>query len=384
MSKKVLIGIGTRPEAIKMASVISGLHESDLDCKVLNTGQHADLMQPIFDLFNIAPDYELEVMEKSQTLASVTEKILRGTTNILEKYQPDVVCVQGDTTTCFTVALAAFYVGIPIAHVEAGLRSWNLQSPWPEEANRKLTDAIASLHFAPTENSMVNLIQDGASKSTISITGNTGIDALLKANEMIDSNGYLQDKLLESQPYIDENVKTILVTMHRRENIGKNISNICEAIKNLNETNPNINFVIPIHPNPRVNENVLRELSNQDGIHLIKPQGYLEFLNIMKNSYLIMTDSGGVQEEAPSLNKPVLVARDTTERPEGIDAGCATLVGTDTFDIVKEVQSFLDDNHRYNKSAAAPNPYGDGKASERIVKGIDTYFDVAGSLRFNA
>ncbi len=356
-----------------MAPVILALKETGFVVEVLNTGQHGDLMQPVLDIFHLEIDHQLCVMESNSTLSGLTQRILEGASDILTRYNPDIVFVHGDTTTCLSVALAAFYENIPIVHVEAGLRSGRLDSPWPEEANRRLTDAISSIHIAPTNTAKDNLMRENINPDSIFVTGNTGVDAFIKADSMIESGVEVKTRLNDKHSYLQNYHRNILITIHRRENIGKNLRNICEAVRIIKDKNPDVGFVIPVHPNPSVKSIIKNELDGILGIKLIKPQGYLDFIYLVRNSYLVLTDSGGVQEEAPSLNKPVLVLRDTTERPEGIDSGCSFLVGTESNNIITGVQEFLEDEEKYNLACNSINPYGDGKSTVRIINIIRDY-----------
>lgn len=361
-----------------MAPVISGLKETSFEIEILNTGQHGDLMRSVIETFGLEIDYELNVMRKKSNLSGLTERIMVGASDIMRNARPDMVLVHGDTTTCLSVALCSLYEKIPLAHVEAGLRSGDLNSPWPEEANRRLTDAISSIHFAPTEIAKTNLLKENIDAQSIHVTGNTGIDAFLKAHNMIESNFSTKNRLRLKHNYLRDDAYNILVTVHRRENIGNNLREICKAIRIIKDCNPNVSFVVTVHPNPGVTEIIGQELTGVDGIKLIPPQDYLDFIYLLENSYMLLTDSGGVQEEAPSISKPVLVLRDTTERPEGIASGCAVLVGTKQTEIVRLVQEFLDDKEKYQLACSSINPYGDGKASDRIKNVICEYMNESG------
>lgn len=365
---RIVVIFGTRPEAIKLCPVVLALKSNQaFDCKVCVTGQHREMLQQVLDVFGVIPDTDFALMRPNQTLGVLTSRAIAAIDKYLAAEKPDVVMVQGDTTTVFAAALAAFYHHIPVAHVEAGLRTWNMESPWPEEANRVLTTRLAKWHFCPTENNKVNLLKEGVSESSIFITGNTVIDALLKARGMVQENpppiAELPSGLMASTE------RMVLITGHRRENFGEGFENICNAIRNLSERFPEVHFVYPVHLNPNVREPVERILGRRCGknVHLISPQGYLPFVALMERAYLILTDSGGVQEEAPSLGKPVLVMRDTTERPEAVAAGTVKIVGTSCAAIEKETSILLMDAAKYRHMATATNPYGDGNAVNRIV-----------------
>ena len=366
--KKVLTVFGTRPEAIKMAPLVHKLAEAEgLDAKVCVTAQHREMLDQVLDLFEIKPDFDLNIMKPGQDLYDVTGNILSGLKPVLNEFKPDVVLVHGDTTTTFSASLAAFYQQIKVGHVEAGLRTGNIYSPWPEEANRKLTGSLTNYHFAPTQLSQENLLKENVSQSDIVITGNTVIDALLWVKNKLETDKELQTQFVEKFDFLDASKKLILVTGHRRESFGGGFERICAALAEIAEQRPDVQIVYPMHLNPNVREPVNRLLSTHDNIVLIEPQDYLPFVYLMNQSYLIITDSGGVQEEAPSLGKPVLVMRDTTERPEAIEAGTVKLVGTDTSKIVSETFALLDDDALYQSMARAHNPYGDGQACGRIV-----------------
>lgn len=365
--KKVMVVFGTRPEAIKMAPLVAALKASpDVETLVAVTAQHRQMLDQVLDLFGIVPDEDLDVMQPGQTLAGLTAKILAGMTEVIARHAPDIVLVHGDTTTTFATSLAAFYNRTPIGHVEAGLRTGNLYSPWPEEANRKLTGALTTQHFAPTERSRDNLLAEGVPEASIYVTGNTVVDALLAVVEKIRDQPHLEHALASRFPFLDPNKRLVLVTGHRRENFGSGFEQICQALKAIAERG-DTQVVYPVHLNPNVQEPVNRVLSGQSSIHLIEPQDYLPFVYLMSRAHLIVTDSGGVQEEAPSLGKPVLVMRDTTERPEAVDAGTVVLVGTDSVRIVEEVSRLLNDQEAYERMSHAHNPYGDGQASTRIA-----------------
>ena len=368
MKKKISIIFGTRPEAIKLCPVVLALQkDSAFDCRVCVTGQHREMLQQVLDIFGVVPDKDLALMRPNQTLGGLTSRAIAAIDEYLNEEKPDIVMVQGDTTTVLCGALAAFYHHIPIAHVEAGLRTGNMQSPWPEEANRVLTTRLAKWHFCPTENNKANLLNEGVSEKDIYVTGNTVIDALLMAKEKVNLNPPTIDGLPEGLMASDK--RMVLITGHRRENFGNGFENICMAIRNLAERFPETHFVYPVHLNPNVREPVNRILGNHfNNVKLIEPQSYLPFVWLMNNAYFILTDSGGVQEEAPSLGKPVLVMRDTTERPEAVDARTVKLIGTEAEDIYREASKLLSDSNEYSKMAAAVNPYGDGNAVERIVE----------------
>lgn len=362
---------GTRPEAIKMAPLVKKLNSNALfQNKVCVTGQHQQMLTPILELFNILPDYNLQVMTPNQDLSELTAKILEGLRVIFKQYTPDLILVHGDTTTNLAAALSAFYHRIPIAHVEAGLRTGNLSLPWPEEANRKLSDALSNFHFAPTEQAKVNLINEGASLSSIHVTGNTVIDALYEMLDKLEKQPELVSSLQQRFSFLNPSRKMILVTGHRRESFGEGFDRICKALMIVAERFPDVDIVYPVHLNPNVQEPVNRLLGHIQNIYLIPPVEYLQFVYLMKSAYLILTDSGGIQEEAPSLGKPVLVMRDTTERPEALDAGTVKLVGTEVDLIVEHVEELLVNETLYQRMSSAQNPYGDGKASLRIVQFI--------------
>ena len=369
--KKVLIVFGTRPEAIKMAPLVKALENSDFDSRVCVTAQHREMLDQVLDIFDITPDYDLDIMKAGQDLYDVTSRVLLGMKEVLGDFAPDVVLVHGDTTTTLASALSAFYQKIPVGHVEAGLRTWNIYSPWPEEANRQITSQITAFHFAPTETSRENLLKENKRPDSIIVTGNTVIDALFMVLEKIEKDKALEQKIIEKIPFDitrTQERRLILVTGHRRENFGEGFIHICEALKRLAQNNPDVDIVYPVHLNPNVQEPVNTILSGISNVHLIKPLDYEPFIYLMSKAYLIITDSGGIQEEAPSLGKPVLVMRDTTERPEAVDAGTVKLVGTDMEKIVNEAQTLLDDEDAYRKMSMAHNPYGDGKACQRIVE----------------
>ena len=371
MTIKVLSIFGTRPEAIKMAPLVKALNSAEsIEAKVCVTAQHREMLDQVLDLFDIVPDYDLNIMKPGQNLYDVTTNILLGLKPILEEFKPDLVLVHGDTCTTLSASLAAFYQQIPVGHVEAGLRTGNLSSPWPEEGNRKLASAITKLHFAPTETSKQNLLNEATNEADIIITGNTVIDALLQVVDKVQQDEELIASLKAKFPQLDENKKLILVTGHRRESFGGGFERICEALAEIATNHPEAQVLYPMQLNPNVREPVNRILKNVDNVHLIEPQEYLPFVYLMNQAHIIVTDSGGVQEEAPSLGKPVLVMRDTTESPEAVDAGTVKLVGTDKNRIVNAVHELLTNPAEYEKMSRAHNPYGDGKACVRIVKKI--------------
>ena len=361
---KILAVFGTRPEAIKMAPVVHALRNK-VDVKVCVTAQHRQMLDQVLELFDITPDYDLDIMKPGQDLFDVTSKVLLGIKEILQSVNPDIVLVHGDTTTSMAVAMAAFYLRIPVGHVEAGLRTYDINSPFPEEFNRQLTSKITELHFAPTEISRQNLLDEMVPDSQIFVTGNTVIDALLSMVEKARIVDF-SDTLLKRMPFLKQEKsgmpRIILVTGHRRENFGLGFEEICHALSVVANENPDIHIIYPVHLNPNVREPVNRILSNLNNVHLIEPMEYLTFIKLMDLSYLILTDSGGIQEEAPSLGKPVLVMRDTTERPEAVESGTVKLVGTNKNDIVKMVNRLLTDSNFYMQMSKSHNPYGDGKA----------------------
>ena len=372
---KVLIVFGTRPEAIKMAPVVHALSDK-LNVKVCVTAQHREMLDQVLDLFDITPDYDLDIMRQGQDLFDLTSNVLNGMKQVLTKDRPDVVLVHGDTTTTMATTIAAFYLQIPVGHIEAGLRTYNLKSPFPEEFNRQLTTRIAQFHFAPTQNARQNLLNEQIDDNQIYVTGNTVIDALLLIVEKARLTNF-SDVILENMPFLQGEMKSasriILVTGHRRENFGQGFEEICQALRDIAINNPNVQIVYPVHLNPNVREPVNRILSNIDNIYLVEPMEYLFFIKLMDISYLILTDSGGIQEEAPSLGKPVLVMRNTTERPEAVDAGTVKLVGTDKNKIVKMVNQLLTDKDEYQKMSKAHNPYGEGLASRTICKVLEEF-----------
>ena len=373
--KKILIVFGTRPEAIKMAPLVKKFqkHTDIFDTKVCVTAQHREMLDQVLELFEIKPDYDLNTMKPGQDLYDITANMLLGLKDVISDFKPDIVFVHGDTTTTLAAALAAFYQKIAVGHIEAGLRTGDIYSPWPEEANRQLTTQITTYHFAPTLTSKENLLKENVKDTAVVVTGNTVIDALLLALEKIKGNLILENEIINKiqdlYPFNPKR-KIVLVTGHRRENHGQGIINICEALKEIAQKNSDIDIVYPVHLNPNVQQPVKKILSNIKNIYLIEPLQYETFIYLMDKSYIIITDSGGVQEEAPSLGKPVLVMRDTTERPEALEAGTVKLVGTDKAKIIKEAEELLHVNKAFEAMSQAHNPYGDGKACERIVNFI--------------
>ncbi len=371
MKKKILNVFGTRPEAIKMAPLMHAFSKDErFEAKVCVTAQHREMLDQVLSLFEITPDYDLNIMKTGQSLDDITTAILTGMRSILEEFQPDVVLVHGDTATTFAAALAAYYQKIPLGHVEAGLRTGNIYSPWPEEGNRKLVTAISDYHFAPTANSKENLLSENVPSEKISVTGNTVIDALLWVRDKIENDSELKANLAAHYPMIDPEKKLVLVTGHRRESFGGGFERICESLRQIAQQHADVQIIYPVHLNPNVQEPVNRLLKGVGNIHLIEPQDYLPFVYLMTQATLILTDSGGIQEEAPSLGKPVLVMRETTERPEAVDAGTVKLVGTDVNVIVREVNSLLTDADAYQRMSQAHNPYGDGQACKRILDAL--------------
>ena len=368
---KTLCIFGTRPEAIKMAPLVLALAADDrFEAKVCVTGQHREMLDQVLGLFAITPDFDLNIMKPGQDLTDVTTAILQGLKTVLSEFKPDVVLVHGDTATTFAASLAAYYQQIPVAHVEAGLRTGNLYSPWPEEGNRKLTGALAQLNFAPTDTSRANLLHEGIDPSNIIVTGNTVIDALLDVVKRLDQDPALLAQASAPAEFLDPSRKLILVTGHRRESFGDGFERICHALIEVAQQHPEVDIVYPVHLNPNVREPVNRLLNGIGNIYLIAPLDYLPFVHIMSRAHIILTDSGGIQEEAPSLGKPVLVMRDTTERPEAVSAGTVKLVGTNTVDIVRELNRLLQDAAAYQAMSYAHNPYGDGNACQRILEAL--------------
>lgn len=365
---KVLTVFGTRPEAIKMAPVVAALAaEESIDARVCVTAQHREMLDQVLALFGIRPDFDLDLMKPGQDLTDITCGVLSGLRKVFADYRPDRVLVHGDTSTTMAASIAAFYHRIPVGHVEAGLRTGNLYAPWPEEANRKVTGVFADLHFAPTEGSRDNLLREGVDPASIRITGNTVIDALLDVAHRLDVDEGLRSSCAEQFPFLDDARRLVLVTGHRRENFGEGFERICRGLAEIARRD-DVQVVYPVHLNPNVRKPVNAILAGIDNVHLIEPLDYLPFVYLMKNASIIITDSGGVQEEAPSLGKPVLVMREVTERPEAVSAGTVRLIGTDTARMVQETRRLLDDPAEYERMSKAHNPYGDGKAAERIVK----------------
>jgi len=362
---KILVNFGTRPEAIKLAPLVHHLRK-DLDVRVCVTGQHRQMLDQVLKLFQIIPNYDLNLMKPDQNLASLTGKVLNGVTQILKNEKFDWVLVQGDTTSTMAGAMAAFFQKVPVGHIEAGLRTNNLESPFPEEINRQLTSKMTRLHFAPTIGNKQNLLKEGFSEKSIAITGNTVIDALFWVLQHTKS-------LRFPLPFDCREVRIILVTGHRRESFGAGFQRICEALRMIAKQKPDVQIVYPVHLNPNVRETVYSMLSSFQNIHLLEPLEYSQFVHLMNLSKIILTDSGGVQEEAPSLGKPILLMRDTTERPEAVEAGTVKLVGTNTKTIVNETMHLLDNPNAYDKMAFAHNPYGDGTACEKILKTLFTF-----------
>jgi len=369
--KKVLLVFGTRPEAIKMAPLIKEFEKypNDFDIRVCVSAQHREMLDQVLEIFDIKPDYDLNIMKNNQDLYDITSEVLLKLKDVLEDFKPNLVLVHGDTTTTFSASLAAFYKKIDIGHVEAGLRTGNIYSPWPEEANRRLTSVLAKYHFAPTEKNKENLLKENI-KTNIVVTGNTVIDALFLALKQIKQKNLEEEikKSIKNSGYEITNRKFILITGHRRENFGDGFLNICNALKELSLKYKDIDFVYPVHLNPNVQKPVKEILSNLENVYLIKPLEYLPFVYLLNKSYFVLTDSGGIQEEAPSLGKPVLVMRDTTERPEAVESGSVILVGTKKENIIKYVSKLIEDKEFYEKMSKAHNPYGVGDASKKIVQ----------------
>ncbi|BBO60035.1 non-hydrolyzing UDP-N-acetylglucosamine 2-epimerase [Mycoavidus sp. B2-EB] len=373
--KKILTVFGTRPEAIKMAPVVRALSKrTQFEAKVCVTAQHRQMLDQVLDLFKIKPDFDLNIMQPGQNLFSITANILENFKHVLMEYQPDFVLVHGDTATTFAASLASYYLKIPVGHVEAGLRTGNLYSPWPEEANRRLTGALACLHFAPTAQSRENLLRENIAADRIVVTGNTVIDALLEVKQKIATNPRLAASLARQFPQLNHSRQLILITGHRRENFGDGFKRICTAIAALSKRYPEVDFVYPVHLNPNVQEPVQHFLKGIRNIHLIEPLDYLPFVYLMMRSTLILTDSGGVQEEASSLGKPVLLMRENTERPEALEAGIVRLVSTDIDTLCQQVSWLLDNPTQYSQMSSDTHClYGDGKAAERIVQTLATH-----------
>jgi len=368
---KVLTVFGTRPEAIKMCPLVHALKaEPQIEPRVCVTGQHREMLDQVLELFEIKSDYDLDIMRFNQGLYEITANILQKIKYVLEDFRPDLVLVHGDTSTTFVTSLATFYQQIEVGHVEAGLRTGNIYSPWPEEANRKLTSALTKYHFAPTTGSEKNLLKENIPQENITVTGNTVIDALLWVKRKIATNEVLGKSLSDQYKFLNKSKRLILVTGHRRESFGDGFENICNALREIAKIHDDVEILYPVHLNPNVQEPVNRLLKGISNIHLIEPQDYLPFVYLMTRANIIITDSGGIQEEAPSLGKPVLVMRETTERPEAIEAGTVKLVGTNSKTIAREVNTLLNNEQAYLAMSKAHNPYGDGKACVRIVKEI--------------
>jgi len=369
---KVLLVFGTRPEAIKMAPLVKRLQTHPaFDARVCVTAQHRQMLDQVLNLFEIVPEFDLNLMKPGQDLTDITAGVLQGMREVFSQWRPDAVLVHGDTSTTLAASLAAFYQRIPVGHIEAGLRTGNLYSPWPEEANRKLTSTLAGWHFAPTTASRANLLDEGVSSDAIHVTGNTVIDALLQVRDRIRADTALQQVFNSQFGFLEPKKRIVLVTGHRRENFGGGFERICEALVRIAQNHADVNVVYPVHLNPQVQEPVRRLLGGVSNVHLIEPQDYLPFVYLMDRSTLILTDSGGIQEEAPSLGKPVLVMRDTTERPEAVAAGTVKLVGTNPEMIVANTHALLTDLSAYQVMARAHNPYGDGQACQRIVEVLE-------------
>ena len=373
--KKILLVFGTRPESIKMAPLVKALQKDTehFETRVCVTAQHRQMLDQVLEVFGITPEYDLNIMAPNQDLYDITAKVLLGLREVLKDFRPDTVLVHGDTTTSMAASLAAFYMQIPVGHVEAGLRTYNMLSPWPEEMNRQVTDRICTYYFAPTEQSKVNLLQENIDAKKIFITGNTVIDALLMAVDIISTTAGVKEKMakeLQEKGYTVGDREYILVTGHRRENFGDGFLHICKAIKELAALHPEMDIVYPVHLNPNVQKPVYELLSGLSNVYLISPLDYLPFIYAMQHSTLLLTDSGGVQEEAPSLGKPVLVMRDTTERPEAVEAGTVKLVDTNAEAIVSNVTALLLDKEMYKRMSETHNPYGDGQACERIIAAL--------------
>jgi UDP-N-acetylglucosamine 2-epimerase (non-hydrolysing) len=368
MSRHVMLAFGTRPEAIKMAPVVSALRDlTDWRVSVTVTGQHRQMLDQVLSLFAITPDHDLNVMQKSQGLPELFTRLLSGVSDVLERDRPDALLVHGDTSTTLASALAAFYAHVPVGHVEAGLRTGNMQAPWPEEANRRLVAPLCRWHFAPTQEARLNLLAEGHSDQQIVVTGNTVIDALKQVAQRISDDMELASSLDQSFPFLGNGRRVILVTGHRRENFGEGFEQICRALLTLSKRE-DVDVVYPVHLNPSVREPVLHHLGGRENVHLLEPLDYLPFVRLMQHSHIILTDSGGIQEEAPSLGKPVLVMRETTERPEAVAAGTVRLVGTSEERILSVANHLLDSEEAHSQMARSHNPYGDGQAATRIVQ----------------
>lgn len=372
--KKILSIFGTRPEAIKMAPVVKALAENpNIESLVCVTAQHREMLDQVLQLFEITPDYDLDIMKTGQSLTEASSRMLLALEPVLKECQPDMILVHGDTSTTLCAALAAFYQQIPIGHVEAGLRTYNIRSPWPEEANRQLTSIITKLHFSPTKTSAQHLYDEHNNPDNIHITGNTVVDALLEVKKKLEDNKSLRETIQSQFSELDFSKRRVLITGHRRENFGNGFESICQAINELATKYPDYEFVYPVHLNPNVREPVNRLLKELTNVKLIEPQDYLPFVYLMSTSHIILTDSGGIQEEAPSLGIPVLVMRETTERQEAVEAGTVKLVGTHAPTIVAEVSNLIENEAIYEKMSKSHNPYGDGQASQRIVETITQF-----------
>lgn len=370
---RTLSVVGTRPEAIKMAPLIRALAADDrFEAQLCVTAQHRQMLDQVLELFELVPDFDLNIMKPGQDLSHITASILTGIGDVFAEFRPDIVLVHGDTTTTLATTLAAYYHKLPVGHIEAGLRTRKLYSPWPEEANRKLTGALAAMHFAPTHSSRANLLQEGIDSATIYVTGNTVVDALLHVVNKTQTDENLRKRFDNEFSFLTPGRRLILVTGHRRESFGGGFERICHALRKVVQDFDDVEIIYPVHLNPNVREPVNRLLADVERVHLIEPVNYLPFVWLMNRSYLILTDSGGIQEEAPSLGKPVLVMRETTERPEAVDAGTVRLVGTDADHIVSEISELLQSPEAYARMSMAHNPYGDGKACERIIAGLAT------------
>ena len=368
MTKKILVVFGTRPEAIKLSLLIKKLtSDKRFETKVCVTAQHREMLDDVLDIFEIKPDYDLNIMKAGIDLNNTSIKILSGLNDVLEDFKPNIVLVQGDTTTVLTSSLASYYKQIPIAHVEAGLRTGNIYSPWPEEGNRQMTTAITKYHFAPTSSAQDNLLKENVNSNNIFVTGNTVIDSLFWIQNKIQKDNNLKKKFDKDFSFINFSKRIILITGHRRESFGEGFERICKAISEIAKKNKDVQIIYPVHLNPNVQKPVNKILKDIKNIILIEPQNYIKFNYLMSKSYIILTDSGGIQEEAPSLGKPVLVMRDVTERPEAVEAGTVKLVGTDIKKIVNSVSELLTSEDEYKKMSRSHNPYGDGKACGRIV-----------------
>ena len=377
--KKILSVFGTRPEAIKMAPLVKELEKfpKQIESKVCVTAQHREMLDQVMEIFEITPDYDLDIMKHNQDLYDVTSRVLLKMRDVIDDCKPDIILVHGDTTTSSTAALAAFYRQVPVGHIEAGLRTGDIYSPWPEEMNRKMTGALTTYHFSPTQLARENLLKENIKEESIFVTGNTIIDDLYMASEKVKQNNLLEQNISDELKNLFEvdfnallNSRYILVTGHRRENFGDGFISICEALKEIALEFPDVNIIYPVHLNPNVKKPVYELLKGIPNIHLIPPLSYLPFIYLLERSYFVLTDSGGIQEEAPSFGKPVLVMRNTTERPEAVHAGTVKLVGTDKNKITNEARKLLSDKNYYTSMSEAHNPYGDGKACERIVKQI--------------